>query len=233
MNFPGRQVFIVDPDASRRNGLVTSLRSEEYETYGMAGKDIFPLNSKRPEIVFLYTGEAPGWDWRDFADRYRSDRKEQSSLYALGRSETPEGFAGTVEKSGKVSRDAVLSVLDSNGAKDRRGYVRFGSQGASIATFEYHLSGKRYAGVVHDISIVALSCTFLPEPSDFQAGKKQEITLNLRDYRTTLPGDFTLERDFGGQVVRIFRFHPPPEPRTRERLSDFIYSSLESKHNPG
>jgi hypothetical protein len=107
-----------------------------------------------------------------------------------GLADIPKGFKATLDGNPEDLRTSVEGFLDQIGAKGHRHFVRFGNHYASIATFGFQRDGKRYAGVVHDISAVGISCTFKPEPDQVGHMIVHDMQLNLPGYRAVIPGTF-------------------------------------------
>ena len=230
MDYRGQQIFIIHPNQDFREELVRSLRYNEFETFGISETDADVISKRRDSVVFLHIADDEGWNWRDFADRIRRFEMPQK-IVALGTAsvELPEGFDNIIEYSKNNFLESILSYLGKINARGHRHYVRFGSQNASIATFEFHRDGNRYAGVIHDISIAGMSCTFKPEPENIGHMTVDEIILSIPDYRASLSGRFTSKRVVAGQIIHVFQITGNISDQIRNHIYDFIYSSLETK----
>ena len=228
LNYLGQQIFIIHPDRDIREGLVRSLQLNEFETFGISEPDIHTISKRRDSVVFLYISDDKDWNWRNFMNRIRGFEKFQK-IVAMGSVDLPDGFDTVIEYSEDGVLDSILSYLSENNARGHRHYVRFGSQIASIATFEYHKDGNRYAGVIHDISVAGMSCTFKPEPENIDHMTVDEIIVSIPDYRASLSGRFTSKRVVGGQIIHVFRITGDVSGQIRDHIYDFIYSSLETK----
>ena len=228
MDYLGQQIFIIHPDRDVRDGLVRSLQRNEFETFGISEPDVHTISKRRDSVVFLYISDDKDWNWRNFMNRIRGFEKPQK-IVALGSVDLPDGFDTVIENSEDRIMDSILSYLSEINARGHRHFVRFGSQIASIATFEYHKDGNRYAGVIHDISVAGMSCTFKPEPENIDHMTVDEIIVSIPDYRASLSGRFTFKRVVGGQIIHVFHITGDISGQIRDHIYDFIYSSLETK----
>lgn len=228
MDYRGYQVFIIHPDESFREQTVEFLRKEEYEAFGFGSTDPVALDNRRESVVFLYLNGNQGWDCKSLVTVLTGDGHDVH-LVALGRKPTEDCFSsfltGPMDKLGTE----ILEYLNRTGARGHRHYVRFGSQNASIATFDFHEGEKRFAGIIHDISVRGISCTFRPEPEGSGPRKVSEMHLNLPGFRCHVKGRMTTRRVVSGQIIHVFMFEHNLSPETMDRIHDFIYVSLSMK----
>ncbi|RKX80923.1 MAG: hypothetical protein DRP70_16630 [Spirochaetes bacterium] len=228
MDYQGHQIFIVHPNPDICKRLVRSLRRSEYETYGFSSLDTDITVMQGDTVIFLLVSDDEAWDWRGFVSRAR-ELKISMRISALGTSELPEGFDSFIESSDDKGLEAIQKYLDSIKAQGYRHFVRFGSHFASIATFNFHLGDRLYAGVIHDLSSKGMSCTFKPEPESFKPVTVENLNLNIHGYRAVLNGSFSSSRVVAGQVIHVFNFRENTPDDTMDHIYDFIYSSLETK----
>jgi len=228
VDYQGHQIFIVHPDPLICKKIVRALRRREYETFGFSGLDADISVMRRDTVIFLQISDDDSWDWRDFVRRTGS-LDIPLALVALGSSDIPEGFDSSVEASGEASLESILDYLEKIQAQGHRHFVRFGSQFASIATFNFHLGDRLFAGVIHDLSSTGMSCTFKPEPEDLGDTEIERLNLNIHGYRATLSGFFSSTRVVAGQIIHVFNFKGNIPDEAIDHIYDFIYSSLETK----
>ncbi len=228
MEYRGSQVFIIHPDDTKRDELVDFLRNEEYEAFGFGDTDPLKIDNSRESVVFFYVGGAKDWNCKELLASLSSSQ-HVVHLVALGGSTDADCFEASVVDTNGGLQNSILEYLKSAGARGHRHFVRFGSQNASIATFDFHDSQKRYAGIIHDISVRGISCTFRPEPDGSGPRKVNEMNLNLPGHRSTVSGRMTTRRVVSGQIIRVFIFDKPISEETIDELHEFIYASLSMK----
>ena len=141
---------------------------------------------------------------------------------------SPTGLTGLSRFPGNIL-DQIVAYLENNDARGLRHFVRFGSQNASIAMFNFVQNEHRYAGVIHDISSGGISCTFKPEPEHLEHLPVTRMNVSLPTGMVSLSGRFTAGRMVAGQPVHIFEFDPEPAEEAKKHIYNFIYASLETK----
>lgn len=228
LDYHGQQIFIIHPEREFREKLVHDLRENEFETFGIPEADLAGLSNRREAVLFLHVSDDNSKDWRNIGAQLHREHPGQI-VVALGTSEKPAGFDDSIEYPKKDLPEIITDYLNSLGARGHRHYIRFGSQNASIATFEFHREGMRYAGIIHDISAAGASCTFRPEPENLGYVDVEALTMNLPGHPVTLSGRFAAGRTVLGQVIHVFNFADDISEEVRDRIHDFIYSSLETK----
>ncbi len=228
MEYRGHQVFILHPDQQFRDKAVEFLRNEEYETFGFDITDPVALDNRREAVIFLHTENFDGGVCRELVSRIRNEGHDVH-LVALGNGRIDECFTASVSGSAEEILEGMLDYLRRTGAQGHRHYVRFGSQNASIATFEYHEDGRRYAGIIHDISVRGISCTYRPEPDEPGPRRIHEMHLNLPGHRCAIGGRMTGQRRVAGQIIHVFMFDAETPQDILDDLHEFIYASLSMK----
>ena len=228
MEYRGHQVFIIHPDREFLENAVGRLRDEEYETFGFGEADPLSLDRHRESVIFLYTGSGSLQDDCSLSQSLKDDDYDVH-LVALGDGNPDDCFDACISGSREDLVAGILDYLKESGARGHRQHVRFGNLVASIATFEFHDRGRRYAGVVHDISVRGMSCTYMPEPEDPGPRIVTEMHVNLPGHRCTVSGRMTGRRRIAGHIIHIFMFDSETPGDIVDDLHDFIYSSLSMK----
>ena len=229
MEYRGHQIFIFHPEPDIRESLVSFLRDQEYETFGFDTTEPLELDRHRESIVFLAPGDESGdWDCSSLVEHLSADQRSVHFV-ALAGTPVPDCFDLAIDADGEGLNEAILDYLENTHARGHRHYVRFGSQNASIATFEHHDDQKRYAGIIHDISVRGLSCTYRPEPGEQFERRIREMHLNLPGHRCVVSGTLTSQRKVAGQVIHVFMFDRDMPNSVLHDLHDYIYRSLSMK----
>jgi hypothetical protein len=228
VDYRGQQIFINHPDNTFRDELVHFLRSNEFETFGVDEPYATTISNRRESILFLHSSEEANWNWQSFFEQIRIDHPDQL-IAALGTGKKPEGVDIFFDYTEDDLRGKIISYLDEVNARGHRRFIRFGSQTASIATFDYQYEGMRYAGIIHDISIADSSCTFNPEPETVGHISVDDLHLTLPESRASINGRFTSGRVVAGQKIHVLQFIGKISDECKIHIQDFIYSSLELK----
>ncbi|MCG8451745.1 MAG: hypothetical protein MI717_01025 [Spirochaetales bacterium] len=224
MDYQGLQVFIAHSNADVGQKLVDELRRCEIEAYAVDASGQKHYDRRREAILCISNKDENEAFVREMV-------KSNSALHliALGTEKTPVGWDQSFPEDDESVLDALVEYLDSQSVRGHRNYVRFGQQIASIATFAFQLGDHRYAGIVHDMSTTAISCTFKPEPQGMNHQPIVNLKLNMVDRSVTLSGRFTLRRCVSGQIIHVFRFDSHVSSESIDSLRQFIYASLERK----
>ena len=228
MDYRGSQIFVSCSESGLRGELVEFLRGIEYETYGIDGPVGIDASERRGTLVFLERTDGNDHEWKSMAGSFEKNGSE-CFLIALGEDSIPDGFQGAIGGPAARYREGIIGYLGGYRARGHRRYVRFGNLNASIAMFEFHRDGTRFAGIIHDISAAGCSCTFKPEPEVLGHVEVKDMGLSLPGHSTTLSGRFVSRRLFAGQVIHVFLFSEGLPAETVENIHDFIYASLETK----
>jgi hypothetical protein len=228
VDYRGQQIFIIHPDNKFRDELVQFIRNNEFETFGVDEPNATTISNRRESILFLHSSEDENWHWQSFVEQIRVDCPDQL-IVALGTGNKPEGIDIYFDHAEEDVGGRIIKYLDEINARGHRHFIRFGSQNASIATFDYQYEGMRYAGIIHDISIADISCTFKPEPETVGHMSVGDLHLNLPGFRASINGRFTTGRVVAGQKIHVFHFIGNISDEYKNHIHDFIYSSLELK----
>jgi len=176
----GRKVFFVSPSYIMEKYLIEKLRQNEYEAYILKDiKKVKGLLAKYPDAMcFINIDEEYSYSaWFNFMKSFQYNT-EISGIYLgiLTDSATwedkdkfimniklPGGF-NQFEKSEKFLNN-FMKILDLNGAKGRRKYIRLDTRGAGDVSGYMTSQGKLYAINVKDISSVGFAITYKQEIS--------------------------------------------------------------------
>jgi len=228
VDYQGHQIFIVHPDKEICKQLVRTLRRKEYETYGISDLKTDISVMQRDTVIFLKISENDSWNWRHFASLVFK-LNISLRIVALAGSEIPDGFDRLIEASDYSACEPILNYLEEHDVQGHRHFVRFGSQFASIATFNFHSGDRLFAGIIHDLSSTGVSCTFKPEPEVLEHQQVDIFNLNISGYRISLSGSFASKRVVAGQIIHVFNFEGSIPDEAMDHIYDFIYSSLETR----
>ena len=233
MIFHGLKVFVICPETTQREKLIDFLRRNEFLAFG--------INSWKDEDIKIYTDsiiftDLDSVDADELAAMKNSLKEKEIKCVLAGfgskadYGETASDFKIIIDTSENGFFETMLDFLNRNHAQGQRHYIRFGGTNASIATFVFHWKGKRYAGIIHDISAAGISCEFKPDPGELDDNNVKKLIINLPGREIEVSGRFSGTRDFSGRKIHIFLFSEDTMEKVNREIHDFIFSSLKIKY---
>jgi len=228
VDYRGQQVFVFHPDARSGERIVEHLRQREYEAYGLDRLDWADLNRRRDSVVCVQAEQAEHWDWKGFP-RHRPEGTPVPRMIALNTTSAVGGYDESLTAEPGKTAQRLAERLDEIGARGHRRHIRFGSQNSSIATFDFQIDDRRYAGIIHDISTAGMSGTFRPEPETVEHWTIPDLHLNLPGNRISASARLSSRRIIAGQRIHVFHFDRKLPSADIDRIHEFIYASLETK----
>ncbi len=178
----GRKVFFLNPPFNIRKLVVSRLQELEYEVYVIDdyknAKNI--LRHYPDSICFINIDNHDGNQlsvnqWFNFLQSFAEDSvlrtiytgilsgrtgQSEKNFFLLNAS-IPAGFISTTDTAESLT-ESLTEILDINGAKGRRQYVRVKCPSGSMANIKCTVNGVTYVLPVIDISSVGLACE-IPE----------------------------------------------------------------------
>ena len=174
----GRKVFFISPSYVIDKYLIEKLRQNEYEAYILRDiKKVKGLLAKFPDsMCFINIDEGFSYSaWFNFMKSFQLSQ-ELSSIYLgiLSNSATwedkdkflmniklPGGF-NQFDKTETFLND-FMKILDLNGAKGRRKYLRLDTRGLNDVSGYMNSEGKLYAVNIKDLSSAGFAITYRQE----------------------------------------------------------------------
>ncbi len=241
----GRKVFFLNPSAAVVEQLVLPLARDEIEAYSVD----LPVHALRffegyADPLLFVTLPVP-------ASREKGG-EPPSFLEALSRASfrwggivegepAGNGFPpadriplGTYRMGGKPQEalQDLRALLESLSVRGQRHYVRFGSQGAEIATMTATYRGEEYRGIVHDISSAGISCTIGSEAGGAELpinGILNPLHISCADWGIVVPGRIGIKRSLGGQTVYVVMFDQGNARSRSSEIGVFVHRSLQAQ----
>src|SRR5574344_1201362 len=175
----GRKVFFLDPPYSVRKNVIVRLQELEYEVYTIDdyrdAKNI--LRHFKDSICFINIDEGLSSDgWFNFIASFEEDetlksiflgvvsehaRKSDKDLFLL-KAKIPAGFVPLNKKIDDIT-ETIKGVLEINGAKGRRQYVRASCANDKDAILLYTTDSKMYQMKLLDLSSVGVAAILQPQ----------------------------------------------------------------------
>ncbi len=210
----GRKIFFVSPSYIMEKYLIEKLRQNEYEAYILKDiKKVKNVLAKYPDsMCFINIDEEFSYSaWFNFMKSFQ-DSSAISGIYLgiitdsatwedkdkfIMNIKLPGGF-NQFDKTEKFLTN-FIKILDLNGAKGRRKYLRFDTRGAGDVSGYMTSQGKLYTINVKDISSVGFAITY-----------KQEI-MNLFQ-KNTLIRNLCISVGRKSMVCSCIVFNTQPNP---------------------
>lgn len=238
----GRKVFFLYPHSVIQDEMVEELIAKGFEVYFLHDeKKARRLLKKHSDaIVFINIDEAlPEEEWQEYIRTLMSapetagvgvgvltynESRALAEKYLMDLM-VPCGYI-TLSLGLRQSTDTVLKMLEANEAKGRRKYVRVTCTGGSAATFNVRIGDQTHTGVIKDISLVGMACTF-DRPVNVQLKKiLPDVQLKLKTSLAMVSGVVAGIRR-NGDTQYVVMFGRKMLSGTREKITRFVHTSLQ------
>jgi PilZ domain. len=178
----GRKVFFLNPVFSTRNVIINKLIEDEFEVYTIDdyrdAKNV--LRAYPDSICFINIDDQLSHEqWLNFILSCETDQSLKSVLLGILSSRInradhdhfmlkaaiPAGFIMMNERLEDIT-ETIEGILNINGAKGRRQYVRANCSSDPDAILLVHIGTKVYKMHLLDISVVGAACILAPQYKD-------------------------------------------------------------------
>ncbi|MDR2096791.1 MAG: PilZ domain-containing protein [Treponema sp.] len=243
---PGKRILFLHPSAVIQNVLAEELVQQEYEVYIV--RDHIKLRKilkKYPDsVVFANINDGmPQEEWETWIRAVMTDADLTGRISigiltanndeALRRKYTVSikcqcGF--TVLKSDLAgSIKQMCEHLEAIDARGRRKYLRITLGYDSTATVNLPLNGTFINGVIRDISVVGLSCSFDDDPQLSKNRLFQDIQIKLQTQLLKTEGIIFGWRMSEEKKIYVLLFTQRIDPEIRTRIRKYIQHELQIK----
>lgn len=245
----GRKVFFLNPTLSIQNVFVRKLQDLEYEVYTIENyADAKPVLSEYEDaICFINIDDQLTYkQWFNFIKSFESDSSLDTVLLGvisekirphekeefLLKTKLAGGFIST-QKSLDVAYDTILKILDINGAKGRRKYVRLDCSVLDNVEFSCALNNKLYFPKLEDISSVGFSCRIEHSlVAFFRKGLKcSSVNIRLGIRRIFCSADIFAVKPEPDSSIVVFLFDENTPLSERDKIKKFIALTLQERMN--
>ncbi len=241
----GRPIVVFSTRKTQLEELIEYCVREEFEIYGIETYDRFKAFLRTAEKG-IEIADSSGLSSALLQEIVPYVNREGHSLLVLASNTFQEewerslimrsGAANghlTVLNGDRSNHELIAGIkqyLETKQARGQRRYVRFGGEYKPNASFRFSLKGVEYAGTVHDISSVGMSCAFDKETVFNIDEYINEIQLFLDKKQFSLAGKVFQQR-WLDEEKRLFvvMFDKRMPDKVRRILQDFIHSSLQAE----
>lgn len=171
----GRKVYFLNPPLSVENQIIEALKELEYEVFIIKDyKYAKPvLRENKNAICFVYLDEVLTLKaWFNFLKSFSKDESLKTIFLGITSMKTsvdinnfivnlqlPGGYV-PINTVGDIALKKFIGILDLNGAKGRRQYIRLDCKGLKSVTGYITFGNKLFPINVENISSVGLACTY-------------------------------------------------------------------------
>ena len=246
----GRKVFFVNPPLYVENYLHLELKQHEYEVYIISDFRYTKaaLRHFPDALCFIFIDDEMSYDeWFNFIQSFQKDPvlktifvglmsanipKQQHERYLMNLS-LPGGFIMLTEFKGSALIEKIVGILDLNGAKGRRKYLRWDCSSTDTPINGYFANGSQLLQVsIVNISSVGFVCYYPTSYGD--ALKKNSlipsfsITLGRRSI-VTPSVVFETKRVDASKFISIMLFSKHVGQDDRKVIKNFVFDQLQDR----
>jgi hypothetical protein len=140
----------------------------------------------------------------------------------------PCGFIPVKSETIKVIK-ALLDILKSVEAKGRRKYIRADTGGDTLTTVNVSHNGSFITGMIRDISVVGLSCTFAQDPELEKNSLLADIQIKLQSTLLKAEGIVFGSRTEGEEKIYVLVFTPKMDLSVKSKIRSYIQKNLQAR----
>jgi hypothetical protein len=244
-NLLGKKIFFLYPSAVVQNEIITELAQQEFEVYIVKDHDALVKVLKRypGSIVFADIDERMSEkDWeawiRGLVNKPETKQTGIGILSVNGDESLKRKYVNSVKVQcgytvlntdlNNVIRQLVeiLKVME---AKGRRKYIRAAAENEALTTINLPLNGAFVNGVIKDISVVGLSCSFAEDPELAKNTLFQNIQIKLQSALLKVEGIVFGARMDGPSKIYVILFTKRIDPEIRTKIRKYIQQNLQTK----
>lgn len=241
-----RKVFFLYPHSVIRDELIAEIIRNEFEVYFIYDHNrlLKLLERYRDAIVFINIDEGQTEpEWEQYVRRliatpglkgvgigiltyYNKSDLQEKYLMEIG---IPCGYIKLSQGARESSR-IILKILEANEARGRRKYVRVSCGVDEGASFNLKFREQMHHGQILDISSAGMACQFTAKCDIVIRTILPDIQLNLKGIIAHVAGVVGAVRP-GNEPVYVIMFDQRMRPGTAEKISGFVFKTLQSTIN--
>ena len=239
----GRKIFFLNPTAPVQHQIIEELVQQEFEVY--VAKDHSKLSrllkNYSDSIVFVNIDEGmPEPEWEKWIRGimtalpdidigvFSANTDEEIKLKYINDVHIPCGYTHlSLDMSKTVPK--IFEILKIVNAKGLRKYIRATMENDASATLNLPLRGDFIKGLIKDISVVGISCTFDQDPDLTKNALFKDIQIRLQSMLLKVEAIVFGSRMDGNEKIYVLLFTQRIDPEVRTRIRKYIQSNLQSK----
>lgn len=242
----GRKIFFLNPSLRIQNTIVNRLRQEEYEVYTISDyKDGKPILSENETAICFVNidGQLSFKQWFNFLHSFQNDSTLKSVILGALSMDAkpadieqfvmklclPAGFVNLKDSSVLVYSN-IQKILDLNGAKGRRQYVRLDCYGLEHLTANCLLNNRLVDFVLADLSSVGFAARCPKKFAVlFKKGLRYTLTLHIDRKDYLVKADVFAIKENEEDSTIVFMLSLEPESSIRDEIRIFVFKMLQKQ----
>jgi len=239
----GKKVFFLYPTASVQNQIITELAQQEYEVY--VARDharlARALKKYANSLLFINIDEGmPESEWQKWINTLASSQPElKIGIFSASADDAlqdkyeknPHITCGFIHLKLDMSRSVnlIVDVLKEKDVKGRRKYLRASTEHEKTATINMPMHSDFINGVIKDISVVGISCTFPHDPGLKKNSLYKDIQIRLQTMLLKVEAVVFGSRPDAGDNIYVLLFTQRIDPDIRVKIRKYIQQNLQNK----
>lgn len=245
----GRKVFFVNPPLYVENYLNLELRSMEYEVYIISDyRDAKPALRKFPDaLCFLYVDDSLSMDgWYKYIKSFQTDSILRSIFVGVISANAsfadrkrfvmdlclPSGFIMLNEFKGSHLTDKIVGILELNGARGRRKYIRLDCEEDVSVNGYFAYNSRLFQVRIDNISSTGFACSYPKNFGDILSKNTliPNFSVTLGRKSIVCPSVVFDTRSLDSmRFFSVMLFVKQVDQQTRDSIRNFIYDTLQSR----
>lgn len=245
----GRKVFFVNPPLIVENLIIAELREDEYEVYLIDDYHYTKavLENNKDAMVFVYVDDDLTYDqWFNYIKSYEVDEKLNSIFIGVLSSKMgitdrqrfmmdlklPGGFI-MLNENIYMTQKKIKDILDLNGAKGRRKYIRLDCKNLSSVNGYFAAKDRLYTFSIDNISSVGFACVYPAEITGLFQKNSVLPSVSLTLGRKTIIASSVVfdTRIVNNKGFSVLLFNKDVSKETRVAIRNFIFDTLDENFN--
>lgn len=244
----GRKIFFLGPTLKLKNTIISHLRQMEYEVYEIESyKNAKPVLAENENAIcfIVIDNELSFKEWFNFVKSFEYDfslkgiflgvlsgkATSSGTQQFLLKTKLPCGMLDLNENA-TLLFDRIVKILDINGAKGRRKYVRLDCFGMKSVYASVFIQGRMIDFQLDDLSSAgfAANCSkkFMPF---IQKGAVVGITLHIGVKDLVVDCVVYAVKENESTMTCVFVFSPSVDEKVKVYIRSFVFSTLQNKMN--
>jgi hypothetical protein len=241
----GKKIFFLHPSAVVQNEVVPELIQQEYEVYIVKDHGALKkiLKKYADSIVFADIDERMnGKDWETWIRGILTGPETAGIKIGIVSVNDDDELKRKYINTFKIqcgytvlradlanSIKQLAEILKAVDAKGRRKYIRASTENETMTTINLPINGTFVNGVIKDISIIGLSCTFSEDPELEKNSLFKDVQIKLQGMLLKAEGIIFGSRMDGNAKIYVVLFTQRIDPDVRTRIRRYIQQNLQVK----